>query len=77
MLSSAQRKTLEALRDLAPEDRTSSKWEAMTAGAGVGRTAFFAAKKHLLEEGQVTGGGGRGAVYEIPEQPTEDDGEPF
>jgi AAA domain len=67
MLTGTQRKTLKALSDLPPEDRTSTKWEVMAKSAGIGRSWFYATKKELLETGQVTGGGGRGGLYTIPE----------
>jgi AAA domain len=73
----AHLKILDALKALPPEDRTSTKWQAMAEDAGVGRSAFFQAKKALIEDGRVTGGGGRGALYQIAEKPEKVDDEPF
>jgi hypothetical protein len=69
VLTAAQRTVLQALEELPREDRTSTKWEAMSESAGVGRASFFRAKRELTERGVVTGGGGRGELY----QPAEED----
>jgi len=72
VISASQRKVLDALQALPPEDRTSTKWEAMSESAGVTRPTFYRAKQALLERGIVTGGGGRGELYHpVEEAPDE------
>lgn len=60
-----------ALEELPPQDRTASKWQAMADDAGVPRRTFFRAKSELLEREWVTGGEGRGAVYEVAPDPAD------
>jgi AAA domain/DnaB-like helicase N terminal domain len=58
---------MDALRTLPDEDRTASKWQAVAEEMGVSRRTFFDAKKVLLKQRAVLGGGKRGALYTIPE----------
>jgi hypothetical protein len=72
VISAAQRKVLDALEALAPEDRTSTKWAEMSESGGVTRPTFYRAKQALLERRIVGGGGGRGELYhpieEVPDE---------
>ena len=56
-------RVLEALHALADDDRTTSKWREMADEHGVSKTAFYEAKRRLLDAGAVIGSGGRGALY--------------
>jgi AAA domain-containing protein len=67
---------LEALHALADDDRTTTKWREMADDHGVSKTAFYEAKRRLLDAGAVTGSGGRGALYAPANQEETDlDGE--
>ena len=73
MLTKGQRNVLAALEALPAEDRTSTKWQGIAEDRGVSRSGFFLAKKALIDAKTVTGGGKRGAVYQITESNEEGD----
>jgi DNA-binding IclR family transcriptional regulator len=68
VITSAERTVLRALAELPSEDRVSSKWQAMAEAAGVPERTFYRSKQDLLERGLVTGGGGRGQLYQPVEE---------
>lgn len=59
---------LEALMELADEDRTSTKWLEQALEKGVSKSTFNRTKKALIGSGQVLGGGGRGALYTVRDE---------